>query len=102
MDELLAARVKLIQRYVLAGKAAWGVAICGGEDVLNGDDYSFLTIYVYDDSLEFFVSDFDAFATPLTPGGYLGIDGITVAVQVIKKPKPIKLGQTPPTFKARR
>jgi len=84
MGGLLAAREKLIQRYVYAGTAR-GVAICGYVNALNGDDVSYLTIYVYSDSEDTFIPDFTAFATPITPEGYLGINGINVAIQPVPR-----------------
>lgn len=84
MDELIAARAKLIQRY--AGKAARGVSICGYTDAITGIEHSYLTIYVYRDSVNAFAADFNKFGTP-TPGGSTGVDGVTVTFQVIQRQK---------------
>jgi hypothetical protein len=88
MDDMVAARAKLIERYVQSGnKLAWGVSICGDDDVLTGEDGgNWLTVYVYSDSLETFALDFDKFATRQR-GGNLTVDGITVVVEVIQRPK---------------
>lgn len=82
MDELLAARAKLIHRY--AGKVARGVAICGSRDLLNGEVHSYLTVYVYLDSATDFALDFNGFAT-VTPDGTLGVDGVDVSFQIIQR-----------------
>jgi hypothetical protein len=82
MEALLAARAKLIQRYVQSEKVARGVAVCGETDVLTGEDHSYLCIYVYRDSTKEFLADFVNYATP-SGGGNLGVDGIPVAVNLI-------------------
>jgi hypothetical protein len=85
LDELIEARAKLIYWYVLSSSNyAWGVSVCGGEDVLTGDEYGYLTIYVYKDSLAAFKADF-AKASTKNPGGSRGVDGITVVVEVIER-----------------
>jgi hypothetical protein len=82
MDALLAARAKLIQRYVLPGKVARGVAVCGETDLLTGEDHSYLCVYVWRDSVPAFLRDFLAFATPMSAGD-LGVDGVPVVVFLI-------------------
>lgn len=103
MDELLAARAKLIQRY--AGKLARGVSICADEDALNGQS-SYLAVYVYPDSVDAFFTDFVNFAAD-TPSGVIEVDGIPVKAVVmidIDKGDPIQKGapngRNPPTKKA--
>lgn len=86
MDELVAARAKLIARYVKADHYAWGVAVCGEDDYFTGEDSSWLTVYLYKDSLMDFAADFDKWATH-TKNGTLTVDGITVVVEVIERPK---------------
>jgi hypothetical protein len=87
LDELIAAREKLIDWYVISSSNyAWGVAVCGYEDVITGDEYGYLTIYVYKDSLAAFKTDF-AKASTKNPGGSRGVDGITVVVQVVERHK---------------
>ena len=84
MEELLAARAKLIHRY--AGKLARGVAVCGYEDMISGEDYTYLTIYVYPESTAAFMADFNKFGTQ-NAGGSIGVDGVTVSIQVIQRQK---------------
>src|SRR5271170_5439206 len=79
--QLIDARAKLIKRY--AGTLAWGVSVMGDEAPLSGDQISWLCVYVYKDSVTAFAVDFDKFATR-NPGGTLGVDGITVVVEVIE------------------
>lgn len=86
LEQLIDARAKLIGRYVKGTyNYAWGVSVCGNEDVWNGDGNSWLTVYLYSDSLTSFAMDFDKFATR-TGNGTLTIDGITVVVEVIDRP----------------
>ena len=85
MSEMVDARKKLIDRYVLQDHYAWGVSVCGDDDVLTGEPNSWLTIYLYSDSLKDFAVDFDQFATRVG-NGTLTVDGITVVVEVIKRP----------------
>jgi len=82
MDKLLAARETLIKRYVLSEHIAQRVAICGEEDLLNGDVHSYLTVYLHKDSVDAFFADFTAFTTEITPGGPIGVNGIPVSVVV--------------------
>src|SRR5271167_3151444 len=90
LDQLIDARAKLIARYVLGNHMVWGVSVCGSDDVITGDESSWLTVYVYKDSLYDFAADFDKFATK-NHGGNLGVDGITVVVEVIeRKPKGVQ------------
>jgi len=85
LEQLIDARAKLIQWYVLSSSSyAWGVSVCGEDDVLTGASHSWLTVYVYKDSLAAFAKDFDKAATR-NPGGSLGVDGITVVVEVIER-----------------
>jgi hypothetical protein len=92
LDELIAARAKLIYWYVLSSSNyAWGVSVCGYEDVINGDENGYLTIYVYKDSLAAFKTDFAKAATK-NPGGSLGVDGISVVIEVIDRPRPKQKG----------
>jgi hypothetical protein len=85
LDELIAAREKLIDWYVLSSSNyAWGVSVCGYEDAINGEEYGYLTVYVYKDSLAAFRKDFAKAATK-NPGGSLGVDGITVVVEVVER-----------------
>jgi hypothetical protein len=87
LEKLIDARAKLIQWYVISSSHyAWGVSVCGGNDLFTDEDYSYLTIYVYKDSLKAFAADFDK-ASTRNPGGSRGVDGITVVVQVIERPK---------------
>jgi hypothetical protein len=86
LDQLVAARERLIRRYVLDKHYAWGVSVSGAEDVFTGDDNSWLTVYLYKDSVAAFAADFDQFATKSRVGS-LTVDGITVVVQVIPRPK---------------
>src|ERR1700675_865905 len=77
LDELIDARAKLIYWYVKSSSNyAWGVSVCGYEDVITGDEYGYLTVYVYKDSLAAFRKDFAKASTP-NPGGSRGVDGIT-------------------------
>ena len=85
MNEMVDARAKLIQRYVLTDHYAWGVSICGDDDVLTDEPNSWLTVYLYSDSVNDFAVDFDKFATRVG-NGTLTVDGITVVVEVIKRP----------------
>jgi hypothetical protein len=88
LDQLIEVRTKLIDWYVLSSSHyAWGVSVCGGEDLLSGREHSWLTIYVYSDSVGAFAKDFDKAATRSMPNGPLGIDGVTVMVEIIKRPK---------------
>jgi hypothetical protein len=92
LDELVAARAKLVYWYVLSSSNyAWGVSVCGYEDVINGDENGYLTIYVYKDSLVDFKRDFAKAATK-NPGGSLGVDGISVVIEVIDRPRPKQKG----------
>lgn len=87
MNEMVAARDKLIRRYVLADpRVAWGVSVCGADDLLTDEPSDWLTIYVYSDQLNAFALDFDKFATR-TGNGSLTVDGISVVVEVVKRPK---------------
>jgi hypothetical protein len=95
MAAVLAARASLIQRYVQSLKVARGVAVCGETDLLTGEDHTFLTVYVWQDTVSIFVKDYLNFATP-TPGdglhstfpiadlgGNLGVNGIPVVVVLV-------------------
>ena len=88
MEQMVAAREKLIRRYVTSDpRLAWGVSVCGDDDVLTGEPNSWLTIYVYSDSLNAFALDYDKFATH-TAQHTLQVDGVTVVVEVLnRKPK---------------
>src|ERR1700675_2145359 len=87
LDELIDARAKLIYWYVLSSSNyAWGVSVCGYEDVINGDENSYLTVYVYKDSLVDFKKDF---AKAAVDGQ---VDGITVVIEVIDRPRPKQKG----------
>ena len=84
MEQLLAARATLINRYVLSSKLAVRVAICGDQDLLTGDDRdAYLCVYVHGDKMKAFFNDFINFATETSPGGSLGIDGVPVSVQLL-------------------
>lgn len=83
MEQLLAARESLIKRYVLSTKLAVRVAICGTEDLLTGEDHSYITVYVYRGSMKAFFNDYVNFATETSPGGSLGVNGIPVSVDII-------------------
>jgi hypothetical protein len=83
MEKLLSAREALINRYVLSEKVAVRVAICGEEDLLNGDIHSYITVYLHKDSVDAFFLDFAHFATETRPGGSIGVEGIPVSVVVI-------------------
>src|SRR5271157_6123787 len=56
LDELVAARAKLIDRYVVKKGYAWGVSVCGTEDAF-GDQVSYLTVYVYEEATGVFADD---------------------------------------------
>jgi hypothetical protein len=87
MEQMVTAREKLINHFVLAQpRLAWGVSVCGDDDVLTGEPNSWLTIYVYSDTLDAFALDYDKFATH-TAQHTLQVDGITVVVEVIARPK---------------
>src|SRR5271157_3214060 len=87
LEQLIDARAKLIQWYVLSSSSyAWGVSVCGSENYLSGAQPSWLTVYVYRDSLAAFAKDFDKAATR-TKNGTLTVDGISVVVVVIERPK---------------
>lgn len=86
-DRLMAAREKLIRRYVIADRYAWAVSACGYEDSVNGNDFSWLTVYVYKDSLLPFAEDFTSRATKLDDGGPWVIDGVPVQFKEIERPK---------------
>lgn len=88
MAQMVDAREKLIRHFVLAEpRLAWGVSVCGDDDVLTDEPNSWLTVYIYSDQLQAFALDFDKFATR-TGNGTLTVDGITVVVEVInRKPK---------------
>src|SRR5258708_382554 len=73
LEKLIDARAKLIQRYV--GTYAWGVSVCGSVGSYFDGDASWLTVYVYSDSISVFSEDFSKFATK-SAGGMLGVDGV--------------------------
>jgi opacity protein-like surface antigen len=98
MEKLLSAREALIKRYVLSEHLAVRVAICGETDLLNGEEHSYLTVYLHKDSVDAFFLDFANFATETTPGGSLGVQGIPVSVVVIDFATP-KKGEPKPKEK---
>ncbi len=85
-DKLYAVREKLIRHYVPT--YAWGVAMCGGDDVLNGRQYAWLCMYVYEDSLRGFVKALLATDPTEINQGVFVVDGVAVDVRVIERAKP--------------
>lgn len=83
MEQLLSARETLIKRYILSSKLVVRVAVCGTEDVLNGDEHSYLTVYIHRDSMKAFFDDFANFAVETSPGGTLGVGGVPVSVEIL-------------------
>ena len=72
LEQLVAARAKLIKQYVLDNKYARGVSICGEDSPFDGSDHSWLTVYLYDD---------------VTVNVPKEIDGISVVVVRVKRSK---------------
>lgn len=93
IDKAIDVRAKLIDRYVTKKGYAWGVAVCGNENVF-GDQSVYLTIYVYVDSVVLFANDFMQIAQHdnTTSAGAVKYGGITVSMIVIKRPKGAMVG----------
>jgi len=87
LDELVAARAKLIDRYVVKKGYAWGVSVCGTEDSWNGSQISYLTVYVYEDAAGVFNADLAQFGTRLGDTRIFTVDRIPIFVQQILRPK---------------
>src|SRR5271170_1561917 len=87
LDELVAARAKMIDRYVIKKGFAWGVSVCGIDDAWSQTDISYLTVYVYEDAKGVFNEDLAVFGKQLGNSRVYTVDGIPIFVEVIKRPK---------------
>jgi len=87
LDELVAARAKMIDRYVFKKGFAWGVSVCGIDDAWSQTDISYLTIYVYEDAEGVFTEDLALFGTRLGNSRIFTVDGIPIFVERIARPK---------------
>jgi hypothetical protein len=87
LDEMITARAKLIDRYVVKKGYAWGVSVCGNTDGFTGDELSYLTVYVYEESVGVFADDLAIYGTRIGNTKYFAVNGIPIFMEIIKHPK---------------
>ncbi len=81
---LYATREKLIHQY--APTYVWGVSACGTEDAVTGEEYSWLCVYAYKDTLHDFSKALVADNAKLTQG-VIFVDGVALEVKIIERQK---------------
>lgn len=84
-DQIYAVRAKLIHQYVPT--YVWGVSVCGYDDALNGEDYAWLCVYAYKDSLGDLAKGLSADPASKVAEGVIFVGGVAVRVQAIDRPK---------------
>jgi len=87
LDELVVARAKLIDRYVVKKGYAWGVSVCGTDDAWSRQSISYLTVYVYEDAAGVLNADLAQYGVRLGNSRIFTVDGIPIFVQQIARPK---------------
>jgi len=82
-DEMYAVRAKLIKEYVPT--YARGVSVCGYEDQLNGDTFTWLCVYAYKDSIRNFATALQDSGDAKITGKVIFVDGVPIEVVTINR-----------------
>jgi hypothetical protein len=92
LDSFYAVREKLIKAYT-PNHVIWGVSICGEDDLLSDEEYTWLCVYAYKDTLKEFVETLpDVGKVEIKTVGngnakIIFVDGLPLQITLIERPE---------------